>query len=234
MMLRVLAVTVFLAAVVLVACGRQVTPNPSNGANNGVLPGYLFVRYDTANPMDFTNVRYLIAFNTSGNGGVPYTNAYNTGYANYSFIITVSGVNGFVAPQVCQIIRQQGGGVTCQPEQFSPSQVILTLNSNGRNNEFTIMFDRRLFYGIPPASPTPPPPTTQPQNNWTFNFITTDTTFHPLDALGIGGPNDTSFNLPLPVNTAFDFLQQLTVPAGATRSPIPSAQLAGGEIINNP
>ena len=232
-MLRTLAVTVFLAALVLVACGRQVTPNPTNGTQNGVLPGYLFVRYDTANPMDFANVRYLIAFNTSGNGGVPYTNAYNTGYANYSFIITVSGTNGFVASQVCQIIRQQGGGVTCQPLQFSPSQVILTLNTNGKNTEFTVMFDRRLFFGIPTASPTPPA-TTQPQSIWTFNFITTDNTFHPLDALGIGGPNDTSFNLPLPINTTFDFLQQLTVPAGATRAPIPSAQLAGGEIINNP
>jgi len=229
-MLRALAVTVFLAAVVLVACGRQVTPNPP-GTTNGVLPGYLFVRYDTANPMDSTNVRYLIAFNTSGNGGVPYTNAYNTGYANYSFIITVSGINGFVAPQVCQIIRQQGGGVTCQPEQFSPSQVILTVVST---TEFTVMFDRKLFFGIPPASPTPPPPTTQPQSIWTFNFITTDRNFHPLDALGIGGPNDTSFNLPLPVSTTFDFLQQLTVPAGATKSGNLNAQLAGGEIINNP
>ena len=232
-MLRTLAVTIFLAALVLVDCGRQVTPNPP-GVGNGVLPGFLFVRYDTANPMDFTNVRYLIAFNTSGNGGVPYTNAYNTGYVNYSFIITVAGTNGFVAPQVCQIIRQQGGGVTCQPEQFSPSQVILTLNTNGSNTEFTLMFDRRLFFGIPPASPTPPPPTTQPQSNWTFNFITTDNSFHPLDALGIGGPMDTSFNVPLPVSTTFDFLQQLTVPAGATKAGTPAAQLAGGEIINNP
>ena len=240
-MLRKLGFSVLITAFILVACGRQVTPDRSGGGSGGVLPGRMLIRYRTANPMDFQNNRYLIVFNTSGNGGQPYANGFNTGYANYSFIFAIGGFNGVVQANLYQIIAQPGGAAG-QPSQvqlqFGPQQVQLLTNSNGQNTEFTLNFDRTLMYGIPGATASPipqgPQPTTSPQSVWNVNFITTDKSSNPLDALGIGGVNDTSFVLPLPVSTAFDYLSQLTVPAGATQSAVPAAQLSGGEIINNP
>ncbi len=237
-MLRRLLLSV-LAVTFVVACGRQVTPDRV-GTQNGVLPGHMLIRYRTASQMDFQNIRYLIVFNTSGNGQQPYANAYNTGYANFSFVFAVGSNNGLVQAQLYQII-QQPGGAGGQPSQvqliFSPAQVQLNANSNGQGTEFTLTFDRSLMFGVPNASPPPAgqtPATTAPQSTWMANFITTDKNSNPLDALGIGGVNDTSYTLALPVNATFDYLSQLTVPAGATQASRPAAQLAGGEIINNP
>lgn len=240
-MLRKLGFSVLIATLILVACGRQVTPDRTGGSSGGVLPGRMLIRYRTANQMDFQNVRYLIVFNTSGNGGQPYANGFNTGYTNYSFIFAVGGFNGVVQANLYQII-QQPGGAAGQPSQvqlqFGPQQVQLLTNSNGQNTEFTLNFDRNLMFGIPGATASPfpqgPQPTTSPQSVWNVNFITTDKSTVPLDALGSFGVNDTSYTLSLPVATQFDYIQQLTVPAGATQASTPAAQLAGGEIINVP
>lgn len=232
-MLRKLGFSVLVTALILVACGRQVTPDRS-GSQSGVLPGRMLIRYDTAAPMDFQNYHYLVVINTSGNGGVPYSNGFNTGYANYSFIFAVSGNAGQVLAQLYQIV-QQPGGASGQPSQVllqtSPIQLQFNPNSNGLGTEFTINFDRTLMFGIGTPSPGP---TSSPLSIWTFNFFTTDKSSNPLDALGPNGVNDTTFNLPLPVSTVFDYTSQLTVPVGAPRASNPAAQLAGGEIVNNP
>lgn len=240
-MLRKLGLSVLITTLILVACGRQVTPDRSSGGQSGVLPGRMLIRYRTAFPMDFQNIRYMVIFNTSGNGGQPYANGFNTGYANYSFIFVVGGFNGVVQANLYQIIAQPGGAAG-QPSQvqlqFGPQQVQLLTNSNGQNTEFTLTFDRNLMFGIPGATSSPQPqgpqPTSSPQSFWNVNFITTDKSSNPLDALGNFGVNDTSFTLQLPVATAFDYIQQLTVPTGSTQAAVQAAQLAGGEILNNP
>ena len=246
-MLRKLAFSVLITACILVACGRQVTPDrtvPPGGCNNAVLPGRMLIKYRTANRMDFTNIRYFMVFNTSGNGGPPYTNGFNTGFPNYSFVIVVGGSGGpvgTVQPLVYQFI-QQPGGATGSPSQIllqtSPAQLQFIQDSSGQGTEFTINFDRTIFFGIAGATASPipqsPAPTTQPQSNWFVNFITTDKNSVPLDALGSNGVNDITFTLGLPVATCFDYLSQLTVPSGAVQAAVPAAQLAGGEIINSP
>jgi len=172
-MLRKLGFCVLITTLVLVACGRQVTPDRT-GPQVGVLPGRMLIRFDTASPMDFQNYRYLVVFNTSGNGGVPYSNGFNTGYANYSFIFAVSGNSGQVLAQLYQIV-QQPGGASGQPSQVllqtSPIQVQFNPNSNGLGTEFTINFDRTLMFGIGTPSPGP---TSSPLSIWYFNFFTTD------------------------------------------------------------
>lgn len=231
-MLRKLALSVLITTIILVACGRQVTPNPPTGPTNGVQAGHMLIKFRTANPMNFNTVRYLIVFNTSGNGGAPYTNAYNTGYKNMNFVLAVGGSGGSVAPAAYQIIPApigSGGQPYQQPLNATGSQLALTLNTNGANTEFTIVLDRTLLFGV-----GTPAPTTAPQSTWQVNFFTTDTSSNPLDALGTGGATDTSFRLDLPVNTTFDFQPELTVPVGATQAGIPAAQLAGGEITNSP
>ena len=235
----------------------------------------MLIRYRTSSPMDFNAVRYAVVFNTSGNGQPPYANGYNTGYANYSFIFIVTGNGiGSVTTQLFQVTAAPGsnGQPIFYPINFNPQQVVLTPNSNGNNTEFTLNFDRTLFYGAfgptavpsmtpspstsPSSSPTPTPtptatptggspspspsttpvppyPTTSPMTLWYVNFITVNPNGNtPYDALGIGGAQDTSFSQSLNVNTAFDIT--ITNPPGATQAPIPSAQLAGGEFINNP
>ena len=190
----------------------------------------MLIKYRTANAMDFTAVKYLIVFNTSGNGQAPYTNTYNTGYANINFVIAVGGSSGTVGAKVYQIIAAPSGQ-TGQPFQqdlrVSPPAINLQITAP---NEFQIDFDRRIFFGVG----TTPPATTAPQSSWLVNFITTDQNSNPLDALGIGGAKDTTFNLALPVNTQFSFTSQLDVPQGATQSGVQAAQLQGGQIVNNP
>jgi hypothetical protein len=69
---------------------------------------------------------------------------------------------------------------------------------------------------------------------WFVNFFVLDRNGVPLAALGVNGRNDTSYSLPLQTNTFFDYVQQLTVPAGAIGNGNPSTSIAGGEIISNP
>ncbi|HEY3676981.1 MAG TPA: hypothetical protein VGK84_13420, partial [Candidatus Tumulicola sp.] len=60
-------VLVLLAAVTVVACGRQVTPNPPGIGPGGAPVGYMSVFFDVAGPFNFSNYQYWIVFNTSGN-----------------------------------------------------------------------------------------------------------------------------------------------------------------------
>ena len=73
------------------ACGRIVTV-PKTGSNGGLVPsGDMFVRYRVAGFLDFNTLRYLIVFNTSGNGITPLASTLNTSFLNYSFILIFGG-----------------------------------------------------------------------------------------------------------------------------------------------
>ncbi len=210
--------------------------------------------------MDFNNVRYVIMFNTSGNGQEPYTNGYQNNYANYSFAIIVGGNTTSIAqPVLVEYVGQPGPGgktvVTPYQLPTSPQTLQLVPNSNGQNTQFTVLFARALFNGlftptplpggstppsptpVPSTSPTPgtgptPMPTSASQSVWNINFFTTDSQGNPLDAPGIGGKSDTSFIFTAAINTVFD--QQFTVSPAAPQAPTTSAQILSGEVSNNP
>lgn len=197
------------------------------------------VKFRTAQAMDFTNVRYWIAFNTSGTGTSPYPKFCNQSQnyrdCSFEFIVGGNGVNA--APLLAQIVRQNGPNGTVVPVlqylQYAPQDVIFNPNSNGQNTEFTITFNRLLFNGITLGSPAPAPsPTSSAQTIWFMNFFTTDTNNNPLDAAGTGGANDISFTFS--VDTTANQDNQFTVPAGAVQAPSGAAQIASGEVLNNP
>ncbi|MHB8355630.1 MAG: hypothetical protein ACYDDQ_02945 [Vulcanimicrobiaceae bacterium] len=265
-MIRRLGLVLFTIALALAACGRQVTPNRTSpgGRGGGLAAGSMQVKFQTQGQMDFANVRYVIMFNTSGTGGEPYANGYQTNYQNYSFALVVGGSGNSVAqPVLYQYIHQTGpgGAVAIVPYRlyYTPQQLTFLPNSNGLGTEFSITFDRTLFYGIsvtpspsptatasasasaspspspsssPPAATPQPQPTTASQTTWYVNFFTTDTSGNPLDAFGIGGATDQSFVWSIDTTKIFD--QQQFVGQNATQAPYASAQISIGEIANNP
>jgi len=260
----------------LAACGRQVT-FPAPGTVAGIPAGNMLIRYTVAGTFDFTDYTYAIVFNTSGNGGTPYANTqFNGGFLNYSFAWFVGGKFGTVQspPVLLQYYLTPGSTTNVGTQQIVVplNLATLTLNSNGQNSQFTLLFSRTLFDRPPIGSPTPSPtatptalpsgvtpspsptplpsgvtPTPSPAASnacstqytyicdvWYVNFFVLDQNGVPLDALGLNGRNDTSFTLALPTNTSFDYINQLTVPAGAIPNGNPNASIAGGEIKNAP
>jgi hypothetical protein len=170
-MIRRLGLLVLMVALIVSACGRQVTPNPPTAETGGVIPGYVLVRFTMNAQLNFTNYNYDIVFNTSGAGGTPYANGPQTLYQNYSFAFIVGG-NGLTLgqPQLIQYVSQ-GKGVP--PRQINVpyvgQQVFFTQNSNGQGTQFSIMFSRALFNGVTIGSPSPcvssspsPTPSTSP------------------------------------------------------------------------
>ena len=240
----------------------------------------MLIRFRVAGTFDFTNYSYAIVFNTTGQGGTPYANTYLAGFLNYSFGWFVGGAFGTVQspPVLVQYYLTPGSTTNVGTAQIVVplQQAQLTLNSNGNNSEFTLLFQRVLLdrppFGQATPSPSPSPipsgsatptasgaptsgPTVTPSpspsptpgpnpcgngqyqficSNWFVNFFVLDRNGVPLDALGVNGRNDTSFILPLPTQTFFDYVQPLTKPAGAITNGNPNATIAGGEIVNNP
>ncbi len=256
-MLRRFCIALIATALFAASCGRQVTPNRGGGGGGGgpgLQSGFMSVKFRIQQSFDFANVRYVVVFNTSGNGQTPYANGALTNYQNYSFAFVVGGTGSqAVTPALYEYVRPPNTSVPPQivPIYYTPQQVIFIPNSNGLGTEFTIIFDRALFYGVPvtpapgsSASPSPvpstgggsvaPQPTTSAQALWTFNFFTTDPSGNPYDALGVNGAQDTSFQSPQ-LDTTQVFDQTFYVPAGAIAPPNPpTEQITGGEIANNP
>jgi hypothetical protein len=162
-MIRKLSLLVLATALIVSACGRQVTPDRAGTNGAGLSAGFMQVKYRTLQPFDFTNVRYVIAFNTSGTGGTPYApNAYQTNFPNYSFEFIIYGAGGGTYNVVLyQFVRQTvaGGGTTVTPQiiNYNAALVNFNPNSNGQGTEFTLTFSRTLFYGIFTPSPSPSP-----------------------------------------------------------------------------
>src|SRR5438552_2092127 len=100
-MLRKLLFVVSIAAFTFAACGRQVTPDRTT-TPSGLASGFMQVKFTSAQPLDFTNVQYVVMFNTTSTGSMPYANGYLNNYANYSFAIVVGG-NGLSS----QVLVQQ-------------------------------------------------------------------------------------------------------------------------------
>jgi hypothetical protein len=126
----------------------------------------MLIRFRVAGPLDFTNVQYLMVFNTTGNGVEPLPQALTTGFANYSFAFVVGGNQYTSEPLLFQYYLAPGTASGIQTFRITiPPQLINYVPNSGGNpsggGEFTINFDRSLLYGVNPAgSPTPNASTT--------------------------------------------------------------------------
>jgi len=251
---------VVVVAMILAACGRQVTG--LNAAGEGsIQSGHMLIRFRVAGPLDFTNVQYLVVFNTTGNQVEPYPQANLTGYLNYSFALVVGGTQYASQPLLFQYYLAPGTTSGIQLFRITiPPQLINYVPNSGGNptggGEYTITFDRSLLYGVNPsgsptpgASATPAPgptptvvatlnpnvqPTTAAQHVWAINFITTDPSGVPIDSMGLGGPTDQTFSSGI-VDTTQPLDRVYTKPSSGTGTPQNiSAQCQGFEIINTP
>ncbi len=174
-MIRKLSLLVLAASLIVTACGRQVTPDRAGVGPGGLNAGFLQIKFRTAAPLDFTNVAYVITFNTTGSGGTPYARNGNVAnnYLDYSYQIIVGGNGALAGPVLYQYVTPITGTGQTGPKQaqqvngYFPSQLQFNANSNGLNTEFTITIDRSLFNGnytpAPTATPTvSPSPTPTP------------------------------------------------------------------------
>jgi hypothetical protein len=69
-----------LAVTLVVACGHQVTPNPTNSD----LAGDIVLKFRVNGTLDFNDFTYAVIIDTCGNG-TPYPQAYKTKFNSYSY-----------------------------------------------------------------------------------------------------------------------------------------------------
>jgi hypothetical protein len=154
MKLRSSALVVFALAVSLVvACGHQVTPNPSTSA----LSGDVVVKFRVNGTLDFTDYQYAIIIDTCGNG-TPYPQFLSTTFKSYSYGFFFGAAQGvglpllveyFVNPNSSGQITSIGVPGSASLESFSP-------NDNGIGNEFQFIFKRsQLANPLNQAQPCP-------------------------------------------------------------------------------
>ncbi|HEY1427963.1 MAG TPA: hypothetical protein VGF18_00185, partial [Candidatus Tumulicola sp.] len=189
---------VLLTAVIVVACGRQVTPNPPGIGPGGAPEGYMSVFFDVSAPFNFSNYQYWIIFNTSGNGLTPDTQPFNNNWAAYSEGIEVTGTGGSTSASAWQFVKDTTNPHIPPHFQFlrtTPQQLQYNSNSNGSGTEFNVIFQRSIFLGIPRPSPSPL------AANWTYNAFTTQANvqnnFVFVDSMGAGGPNPPQYVSPV-------------------------------------
>jgi hypothetical protein len=94
-------------AFIVVACGRQVTPNPPGLGAGGAPPGYLAIHYDVYAPFNFSSYQYMIVFNTTGTTVTPSTDAVQTNWAGYSFALVALGTAGTSNAKAVRFLRNQ-------------------------------------------------------------------------------------------------------------------------------
>ena len=230
---------VLVTAVIVAACGRQVTPNPPNSGPGGLSPGFMSVKFDVGGPFNFSSYRYFIVFNTTGNGQTPLTNPQQNNWAAYSYALEVGGSGAATFAGAWEYLRSSNCP-TCIPAYIqlltTPTQLQYLPNSNGSGTEFTLTFQPVIFNGVatpsPGATATPPPV----RNIWLFNAFTTQPNVNAqltfLDSLGTFGATDTTFQSPqLNINTQFD---QVVFALDGNPPSDPAAQLVSVEIANNP
>lgn len=227
------------AALVCIACGRQVTPNPSGLGAGGAPPGYTAFFFNAAAPFNFSSYEYMFVINTTGNGVTPSTDTFQTNWAGYSFALVARGNGAASLAQFVQLLPSKNGkgppgwlALGTNPQLFS-----YNLNGNGTGTEFSLLVKDSVFGGI--ASPSPSPsasPTPTPASQYTFNAFTTQPvasqgnwTF--VDSMGAGGPTDPQYISPvLCMTEPFDttFYSRGFVPTD------PAAEIVSVEIANNP
>ena len=221
-------------AMLIAACGRQVTPNPPGFGAGGALPGQMAVFFDVAAPFNFGSYQYWIVFNTSGNGLTPGTQPFINNYAAYSSALEVAGNGGATYAKVGQFVKNSNPHI---PPQFvplitTPQQFSYVANSNGTGTEFSIIFQRSIFTSIVSPAPSPSPLS----NTWSFNAFTTQANVQNqmifVDSMGAGGPGNLQYLSPsLNVSASFD---QTLYALSSGLQIDPPAQIVSVQIGNNP
>jgi hypothetical protein len=227
------------------ACGRIVTV-PKAGASGQVPAGNMLIRYRVLGVLDFQNLRYVVDFNTNGNGQTPSAPNIAT-YTNYSFILIFGGTQASgAAYAVAQVVNSGSGGFTSVVLPQAPQYVTnFNPNSSGNNNEFTFTFNRFLLSPLQSATPTPAPSPTPVgiptllsgvSSLWAINMFSEDASNNPspIDAISSNGVSDTTFNS-FVVNTLvpFDVVSNKPVPP-PVQVANPNAQIIAAEVINTP
>ena len=248
--MRRLGFAVLMMSMMIAACGRIVTV-PKTSTAVAVPAGNMLIRFRTLGPLDFNNLRYVIVFNTSGNGVQPLPPSF-AGFLNYSFELIFGGTNiGGASYALLQIFpngTSTGYSTLSIPVQ---TQFITNFNPNssGTGNEFTFTFNRQ-WLNIPnplasaspspaPSGPTPTPapgPTLAPGQStlWNMNFFSADSSVANLiDAIGTNGIQDTSFTFQADTTTTFDRVISKPLPPPVQVSNT-SAQIVVVEVINAP
>ena len=228
-------IVVLVTAFIVVACGRQVTPNPPGLGPGGAPPGYLAIHFDVAAPLNFPTYQYMVVFNTTGSGQTPSTDTLQTNWAGYSFALVALGSGGTAFAEPVQFVPNKNPHIS--PNWLTlghtPQNFFFNPNSNGSQTEFSILVQKQVIHGItsPPPSPTPTPST------WTFNIFTTQgagpgNTWTFVDSMGAGGPVDPQYVSPtLNMAQCFD---NTYFPLGNFAPPDPAAQIVSVELSNNP
>jgi hypothetical protein len=204
----------------------------------------MLIRYRVLGTLDFTNLRYLVVFNTSGNGQTPYAPNIAT-YTNYSFVLILGGtqVSG-AAYVVSEVVNASSGGFTSvilpQAPQFVTS---FNPNSSGNGNEFTFTFNRLLLSPLPSTGPSPsatatpvgiPTLTSGVSSLWAINLFSADANNNQIDAISTGGINDVTFSsFVIDTLAPFDVVVNKPIPPPYSVSN-PNAQIIAAEIINTP
>jgi hypothetical protein len=156
MLRRVAIVSFAIAALLVVACGHQVTPSP----NTNNLSGHVVIKFDTVGQLDFTDFTYAIIIDTCGTSpGTPYPQAFTSGSLfAFSYGFFIGGKFGTALPQLVEYFVNPNSNGTIQsvdvPE--NPSLEQLQLDDNGQGNEFELIFDRaELDNPLNQAQPCP-------------------------------------------------------------------------------
>lgn len=203
------------------------------------------IRYRVQGTLDFVNLRYLVVFNTNGNGQTPYANSLNTAFLNYSFILIFGGTQaGGASFGLLQVIPIASGGFQTVVLQVNPQLGVLNANSTGAGNEFTFTFNRTLLTPLATTSPSPTAtPTAGPtafptlasgiSSLWAINLFSADANNNPIDSIAFSGISDTTFTQ-FVINTlaVTDIVVNKT--PGFTQVANINAQIIAGEIINQP
>jgi hypothetical protein len=84
-------IVVVVTAVIVAACGRQVTPNPPGLGPGGAPTGYMAVFFTVGAAFNFTNYQYMVVFNTTGSGVTPSTDTLQTNWRGYSYAVVARG-----------------------------------------------------------------------------------------------------------------------------------------------
>ncbi|HEY0615624.1 MAG TPA: hypothetical protein VGC96_13315 [Candidatus Elarobacter sp.] len=229
----------------LSGCGRQVSGLNLPEGGNGIVPvGQTLIRFETAGPLDFQNLTYLIVFNTTGNEQQPYAQGYNTDFRNWSAFFIVGGGAGFAnAPNLLQVYQDPSSGAARTFNVSIPQGTMTfqtTIPTANAQFGFQITFNRCLLDLAPPSATAQPPisanricpPYQQIATRWRVSLFTLDRTQSPVDSLGTTGPSDTSYNFGF--ETAENVNTNYFKPASNTTTQNISAQIVGIEVFSTP
>jgi len=202
----------------------------------------MFIRFRTLQTLDFVNLRYIVVFNTSGNGQPVLATSINS-FANYSFELIFGGTSvGGASYQVLQILPTGTASGYTQLQVPILTQYVTNFNpnSNGAGTEFTFTFNRFLLTPISTPAPGATPvagATASPVNGvatlWDLNFFSTDSQGNPIDAISNQSITDVSFNEKVDTTTIVDDVFNKPSPAPMQVQPL-SAQVMAIEVINTP